>query len=86
MNRRDFLHVLGAIGVVSIPFEALAGIQADVDVASPGTIMSDGFPHDKRATDLERNTVLIHDKPHYQECDFSSVTLPVQNLSARSVY
>lgn len=50
MNRRDFLHVLGAIGVVSIPFEALAGIQADVDVASPGTIMSDGFPHDKRAS------------------------------------
>jgi hypothetical protein len=28
----------------------------------------------------------IHDKPHYQECDFSSVTLPVQKLSARSVY
>lgn len=51
MNRRDFLHVMGAIGVGSIPFEAMAGIQADVDIASLGTILSDGCPHDKAESD-----------------------------------
>lgn len=43
MNRRDFLHALGAIGAVSLPTGVLAGMLADVDVALPGLILNDGF-------------------------------------------
>ena len=51
MNRRDFLQALGAVGVGSIPVEALAGTLAQVGGAPPVPLVKDNFSPDRMAFD-----------------------------------
>jgi hypothetical protein len=69
---------------------AMAAAQTNVDGVEALLLEADAHIALQRSTRSSRWRIFaasfIHDNCHYQECDFSSVTLPVQDLSARSAY